>query len=249
MMIEDLLSEKKQFLALRTYHTIKQMNTLVKETGHSRFPVVDEWNRVIGVVTPKDTIGADMTQTIDKVMTRNPHVVQPHTTIAAAAHMIAWEGIELLPVVDHNRKLVAVIGRQDVLRAMQYSEMRPQTGETFEDMIWSSFESYRQEDGQLRFRGVVQPQMTSHLGTVHEGVLVTIMVKAAYHTIKEHKKGDLILDNISTYFVRPLQIESEVIIVPNIIEISRKFGKIEVALTHQENLICKAMLTAQVIEN
>lgn len=125
MMIEDLLPDKQQLVAMRAYHTVQEMNQLVKETGHSRFPVVDEWNRVIGMITPKDTIGAAMDQTIDKIMTRNPHVVQAHTTIAAAAHMMVWEGIELLPVVDHNRKLSAVISRQDVLKAMQFSKQQP----------------------------------------------------------------------------------------------------------------------------
>lgn len=92
------------------------------------------------------------------------------------------------------------------------------------------------------------PQMTSQLGTVHEGVLTMLMMKAACRTIKEYKKGDLIMDNLSTYFIRPLQIDSEVLITPNVIEISRKFGKVEVTLTHQDHLICKAMLTAQVLE-
>lgn len=248
MLVEDLVSTKSEVYSLRAYHTVYEWNQLVKETGHSRFPVVDEWNRVLGIVTPKDTIGAEMEQTLDKVMTRNPHMASSQTSIASAAHMMVWEGIELLPVVDHNRKLIGVISRQDVLRAMQYIQQQPQTGETFEDMIWSSFEEARNERGQLIFRGRILPQMTSHLGTVSEGVLTTLVMKAAYRTIKEYKKGDLIMDNLSTYFVRPLQIDSEVVLEPEVIEVSRKFGKVEVSLTHQGHLICRAMLTAQVLE-
>jgi predicted transcriptional regulator len=248
VLVEDLVSPKSEIFALRPFHTVKDWNALVKRTGHSRFPVVDEWNRVLGIVTPKDTVGVPVDQTLDKVMTRNPHMANRQMSIASAAHMMVWEGIELLPVVDNNRKLIGVLGRQDVLRAMQYIQQQPQTCETFEDMIWSSFEECRDDKGRLCFRGTISPQMTSNLGTVSEGVLVTLMIKAAYRAIKEHKKGDLIMDNLSTYFVRPLQIDSEVVLVPEIIEVSRKFGKAEIVVTHEGRMICKAMLTAQVLE-
>lgn len=248
MLVEDLLSAKTEVYSLRPHNTVSEWNELLKKTGHSRFPVVDEWNRVLGIITPKDTIGAPMDQTLDKVMTRNPRTVHRQTPLASAAHMMVWEGIELLPVVDHNRKLVGVISRQDVLRAMQYVQQQPQSGETFEDMIWSSFEECRDEEGKLYFRGQILPQMASPLGTVSEGVLTTLIMKAAYSAVKEFKKGDLIMDNLSVYFVRPLQIDSEVELVPSIIEVSRKFGKVEIVLLHQDILICKAMLTAQVLE-
>jgi predicted transcriptional regulator len=248
VLVEDLVSPKTEIYSLRPFHTVKDWNALVKRTGYSRFPVVDEWNRVLGIVTPKDTVGAPTDQTLDKVMTRNPHMANRQMSIASAAHMMVWEGIELLPVVDHNRKLIGVLGRQDVLRAMQYIQQQPQTGETFEDMIWSSFEECRDDKGRLYFKGTVLPQMTNHLGTVSEGVLSTLIMKAAYRAIKEYKKGDLIMDNLSTYFVRPLQIDSEIVLTPDIIEVSRKFGKVEIVVTHQDRMICKAMLTAQVLE-
>ena len=70
-------------------------------------------------------------------MTRSPLTVTPQTSVASAAHMMVWEGIELLPVVDTNRKILGVLNRSDVLKAMQYIQKQPQNGETFEDLIWS----------------------------------------------------------------------------------------------------------------
>ena len=89
--------------------------------------------------------------------------------------------------------------------------------------------------------------MTNHLGTVSEGVLTTLMTQAAYRIVQEHKKGDLVMDNMSTYFLKPLQIDSKIEIRPTIIEVSRKFGKIDVEIYHAGALVSKAMLTAQVI--
>jgi predicted transcriptional regulator len=248
VLVEDILLSKIKPISLRTTNTIEEWEYLLEETGHTRYPVVDEWNRLVGMVTSKDVVGAERDQTIDKLMTRNPLKVTAKTSVASAAHMMVWEGIELLPVVDTNRKLIGVIGRQDVLKAMQFSQKQPQIGETIEDLIWHGFDHEKDEQGDLVIRGSITPQMTNQLGTASEGVLTTLMTKAAYRVIQEHKKGDLVLENMSTYFVRPLQLESEIEIRPKAIEVSRKFGKVEVTIMHQGNVIAKSMLTAQLID-
>ncbi|NQX59607.1 DRTGG domain-containing protein [Paenibacillus qinlingensis] len=247
MLVEDILASGAALFALKANSTLKDWQRMSEDTGYSRFPVVDEWNRIIGVVTSKDMVGASIQQSVDKLMTRNPLTVSPQTSVASAAHMMVWEGIELLPVVDTNRKIVGVLNRSDILKAMQSIQKQPQNGETFEDLIWSGMEEVRDEKGKLQFHGVITPQMTNHLGTVSEGVLTTLMTQAAYRIVQEHKKGDLVMDNMSTYFLKPLQIDSKIEIRPTIIEVSRKFGKIDVEIYHAGALVSKAMLTAQVI--
>ncbi|HEY0827290.1 MAG TPA: DRTGG domain-containing protein [Bacilli bacterium] len=248
MLVDDIISSNDKVYMLKNSSTMKDWNKLKEETGYSRYPVVDEWNRVVGMVTSKDVAGAELDQTMDKLMTRNPVTVHLNTSIASAAHMMMWEGIELLPVVESNRKLIGTISRQEVLKAMHLTQKQHQTGETIEDIIWSGFEEERTEQGLLIFRGMITPQMTNRLGTVSEGVLTTLMNKAAYRAIREIKKGDLVMENMSSYYIKPLQIESNVEIRPRIMEISRKFGKVEVEVTHRGSLICKAMLTAQIID-
>lgn len=248
LFIEDIVVLKEKVAVLKASSTIADWRRLNEETGHQRFPVVDEWNRVIGMVTGKDVSGANAGQTIDKAMTRNPITVSPSTSLASAAHIMVWEGIELLPVVDNHRKLLAVISRNEVLQAMQQSQKQPQLGETFEDLIWSGFEETRDEHDELSFTGSIKPQMSNHIGTVSEGLLSTLMTQAAFRAVQLQRRNDLILENMSTYFVRPLPIESQIVIKPTIIEVSRKFGKVDVEIYHQEQLVAKALLTAQVID-
>lgn len=90
--------------------------------------------------------------------------------------------------------------------------------------------------------------MINRLGTVSEGVLTVLMTQAAYHAMQDVKKGDIVVDNMSSYFVKPVQIDSLVEIRPKLIEVSRKFGKLDVEMFHGGALVAKAMLTAQVIE-
>lgn len=248
MIVEDIIAGKKKPAFLKATQTVEDWEDMLEKTGHTRYPVVDEWNRLVGMVTGKDMALAARNQTIDRYMTRNPIRVTPNTSIASAAHKMVWEGIELLPVVDDNRKLLAVLSRQDVLKAMQYMQKQPQMGETIESAIWNGFDACRNEAGELVVRGNISPQMIGELGNVSETVLSGLMIRAAFQAIREQKKGDLVLENLTAYFVRPLQIDSEVEIVPKTIEVSRKFGKAEVEVRHGRDLVAKAMLTAQLIE-
>ena len=90
--------------------------------------------------------------------------------------------------------------------------------------------------------------MTDHVGTVSYGVVMTLMVEAARRTMRKHKRGDLVLENVTLYFLKPVQIDSHISIMPSILEIGRKHGKFDVALYHKGELVGKAMLTAQLIE-
>lgn len=248
MLVEDILSPDNRVWSLKSSGTVDDWRKLVQESGHNRFPVLDEWNRVIGMLTPKDMINASDWQPIDKLMTRNPVTAHLRTSVSSAAHQMVWEGIELLPITDSNRKLIGVISRNDVLKVMQYIQRQPQVGETFDDLMWNGFGEEKDDQGTVLYRGTVSPQMTNHLGIVSAGVLSTLMTQAAYRVVKDYKKGDLVIDNISTYFLHPVQMESEILIKPRIIDSSRVQGKIDVEIHTGGRMAAKAMLTVYVFD-
>lgn len=91
--------------------------------------------------------------------------------------------------------------------------------------------------------------MVNGFGAVSEGILTTLMTQAALRAVKEMRSYDHVMDNITTYFVRPLQIEDVVTLKPQLIEMSRKFCKLEVEIRHGEVLAAKAMMTMQSIDH
>ncbi|UHA72424.1 DRTGG domain-containing protein [Paenibacillus sp. 481] len=248
MIVEDVVNLNTKMHVLRPFSTVLDFELLREETGHSRFPVVDDWNRVIGMMTYKDVLGAAPTQTLDKLYSRNPITANLQTSLASASHTMVWEGVELLPVVDRSRRLLAVITRREVLEAMRDAKKEPQLGETFDDLIWNGFEEERDEQGRLFYRGVITPQMASHLGTISEGVLTTLMTQAALRTAKDARGHDHVLENITTFFIRPIQIEELLTIRPHVLELSRKFCKLEVELLVDGALASKAMMNVQNID-
>ena len=68
-------------------------------------------------------------------MTKNPMTVGGKTSVASASHMMVWESIELLPVVNDSNRIEGIISRQDVLKALQMIQRQPQVGETMDDIV------------------------------------------------------------------------------------------------------------------
>jgi predicted transcriptional regulator len=248
LLVEDVIARDHKPVYLKVDDPVARFHEKVKETGHSRYPVVDDGGKVQGMVTAKDVVGHDSTERIERVMTRNPITVTPKTSLASAAHEMVWEGIELLPVVNDQRRLLGVISRQDVIKSLQYMQKQPQVGETINDIIFRGFEEVREKNGTLVFRGKVTPQMSDSLGTLSIGVLTGLMTEAAIRILRRHRRGDLVIENLTIYTLKPVQLESEVELIPRVLEMGRKSAKLELEVFHDGNLVSKAMLTAQMIE-
>lgn len=247
ILVDDIYIKLERTYYLKTTDLVEKWFCFNQETSHSRYPVVDDNLKIQGMVTSKDVMGVERTLEIEKVMTKNPISVNGQTSIASAAHLMVWEGIEQLPVVDNYKKLVGVISRQDVLKALQMNQRQPHVGETIEDLVTSRFED-SSIGNEICYRLEVTPQMTNHLGTISYGVFTTIVTEAGSRALRVHKKGDLVVENITLYFIKPVQIESRIEIFPRVLEIGRKFGKVDVEIFHENTIVGKALLMAQIID-
>lgn len=249
VLVEDILTPIEETVYLRTSDKVARWHEFKQETTHGRYPVVDGNMKVQGMVTSKDVIGVDPSTPIEKIMTKNPMTVGGQTSVASSAHMMVWEGIELLPVTDNHHKLIGIISRQDVLKALQMIQRQPQVGETIDDIVTSQLVLTKgKTKSDETYRCNVTPQMTNHLGTISYGVFTTIVTEAANGILRGFKKGDLVVENMTTYFLKPVQIDSTLDIYPRILEVGRKFGKVDVEVFNEGVLVGKAMMMCQLID-
>ncbi|MCM3179604.1 CBS domain-containing protein [Cytobacillus horneckiae] len=249
VLVEDILTPFEETTRLQTTDKISDWLRYNRETTHSRFPVVDHNMKVQGMVTSKDIMGHDPETPIEKVMTKNPMTVGGKTSVASSSHMMVWEGIELLPVVDDTNKLDGIISRQDVLKALQVIQRQPQVGETIDDIVTNQLVlTTGKAKGDPVYHCEVTPQMTNHIGTISYGVFTTIVAEAANRVLRTYKKGDLVVENMTIYFLKPVQIESMLDIFPRVLEVGRKFGKVDVEVYNEGVLVGKAMMMCQLIE-
>ncbi|MGY0693080.1 DRTGG domain-containing protein [Virgibacillus sp. FSP13] len=244
--VDDISTPYDEAFYLNVKDPLEKWYELNEKSTHTRFPVVDEKKRVVGMVTSRDIIGKDQKMALEKVMTKNPFVVQAKTSLAYVAHMMVWEGIEVVPIIDQAYKLQGLVSRQDVLKALQQIQRQPQVGETIDDIVSSNI--YALEEDQTVFQTEVTPQMTNQLGTLSNGVFTSLVTEASSRLLLQAKKGDLVVENITVYFIKPVQIDSKLIIKPRLLDIGRIYAKIDVEVFQERKLVGKGLLMAQLID-
>ncbi|MBS4199964.1 CBS domain-containing protein [Bacillus sp. FJAT-49732] len=247
ILVEDILTPPDKSACMTVKDTVRDWYNKKKETNHSRFPVIDSNQKVLGMVTGKDVIGQDELLSIDKVMTKNPLTVGVKTSVASVAHMMIWEGIEVLPVVNEQHRFEGIISRQDVLKALQMIQRQPHVGETIDDTVSKQLSAW-ENTGDTSFLFEVTPQMTNQIGTISYGVFTSIVVEAANRIFRQQKKGELAVENMTIYFLKPAQMESVLTVQPKILEAGRKFGKVDVEVLNGTELIGKALLMCKLID-
>lgn len=138
------------------------------------------------------------------------------------------------------------MSRQDVLKALQMIQRQPQVGETIEDIVVSRMEQVPGIEGQ--YQCLISPQMSNHLGTVSYGVMTTLVTEAGSRVLRSRSKGDLVVENMTLYFLKPVQIDNLITVIPNVLELGRKHAKIDVELYDAERIVGKALVMAQLID-
>lgn len=247
LLIEDIVVPIQDTSYLRSTATVADFNSLNSQTTHGGYPVVDKQQKIVGIVTSKDVIGKQEEESIDRLMTRSPITVTMKTSVATAGHRMIWEGIDLLPVADEHGELQGVVSRQDVLKAIQMAQRQPQHGETIDDLVKNEIKmSDDYTDTVVDF--TVTPQMTNQFGAISNGAFTTVLVEAGAQALKKTKRGESVVENMTVYFMKPVQMEKSVRVVPRILNLSRKFVKMDFEAFSEDVLVCKAMITFQLLE-
>ena len=125
-------------VAVRLNATYKDMATRLREFRVSAFPVLDDDDKVIGVVSEADLLTKEALEfhpahgliggilhgrehskaaavTAADLMTRPPVTVGPHESVSHAARLMYTLKVKRLPVVDEEGRLIGIVSRGDVL--------------------------------------------------------------------------------------------------------------------------------------
>ena len=91
------------------------------DTAHQGFPIVDERNLLVGVLTRRDIFDAKRTEgePLDSLIHRPPVAVFEENTLREAADLMVVHHVGRLPVVtrDEPRRVVGIVSRSDLLAA------------------------------------------------------------------------------------------------------------------------------------
>jgi CBS domain-containing protein len=148
MQVEHFMTRRVVTVAPET--PILTAARLMLDNHVSGLPVVDPSGRVVGVITETDLLREDGksaqgspwlqmvagtdgltgdperlgARKVEEIMSRDPITVELTAPIAHACHLLTQHRIKRLPVIDKD-KLVGIIGRADVVRALAQSAEKP----------------------------------------------------------------------------------------------------------------------------
>ncbi len=140
VMVEEVMNRAP--VTISKDQSLAELFALFQETHHQGFPVVDERNRLYGMVSMQDIHRTlqNMDRTLNRaeislkdvkvwdVATADPVVAYPDEPIWSAIRKMAPRDLARLPVVSREDpgRLLGMISRSDILRAYQVGLMRKQ---------------------------------------------------------------------------------------------------------------------------
>jgi len=129
----DMTAGKIMTSKVRTVNedlTISETSRRMERTGHTAFPVVDVNGRLVGMISRKDLDRAGHHglghAPVKGFMSRHLVTVTPETPLQELHALMTENAIGRLPVVEEGR-IVGIVTRKDLLRAMQGAEYLQRT--------------------------------------------------------------------------------------------------------------------------
>ncbi len=140
MLVRDVMT--KNVLSITKYESVIQVANILTDKNISGLPVVDKENKVIGIITQADIlsmVGVSREHTfkdllkymlgerlperrigdlVGDIMTSPALTINPDTNVAEAVKIMDEKRIRRLTVVDKNNKLIGILTRADILKAV-----------------------------------------------------------------------------------------------------------------------------------
>ena len=140
LLVRDVMT--KGVISISKYDPVMKVADILNEKNISGLPVVDNNHRVIGIITQADIlsmIGVSREHTfkdllkhmlgetlperrigdhVGDIMTSPALTINPDANIAEAVRIMDEKRIRRLTVADENKKLIGIITRADILKAV-----------------------------------------------------------------------------------------------------------------------------------
>lgn len=123
MLIQDLMSTDVQ--TCRSYESLNAAAQKMWEADIGAIPVLDDKQRVVGMLTDRDICMAAYTQgrplgelVIAETMSRSLVTCAPTDPVARAEQLMREHAVRRLPVIDDARHVIGIVSMNDLARAV-----------------------------------------------------------------------------------------------------------------------------------
>ena len=171
-------------------NTVEELLRLMKEHNIKGFPVVENEDRLVGIVTWRDVRLAESNLKVKDVMTESVVTGTEDTSLEEAMKILHEHRIEKLPIIDEDRMVKGLITMKDITLKGTYQD------------------AVRDEEGRLTCAAAISPFDLPRAKALDRYVDILVLDVSHFHNsncfdaAKEILKGveaDVIVGNIGTY--------------------------------------------------
>ena len=120
--VEEIMVHSKDIMKIREKDRLENVLQTLNQSGHTGFPVVDEHDGLIGIITEHDIqnffkSGRNLSEaSVGDICSKNVVTVLEHCPVSMVISVLAGRKINRLPVVDQNHILKGWVTRSDVIK-------------------------------------------------------------------------------------------------------------------------------------
>jgi predicted transcriptional regulator len=238
--VGDIYDKTDSNNVLQETDTVKRYLELVKKTNVSRFPIVNKYNLVVGVIAMRDTAGKAPSTLVDKIMSRSAITAKQDETVASVSQKMLSDGLEMLPVVDNANKLLGTITKTNVMRSMREAQENAQFAHTFTDQLSNAV---HEEQGYYAFK--VEAMMMNNLGYISYGTLSEVASDITMRVINKTTTKNVMIEQMTIHFVEAVNIDDTLEVYPKIISESRLGATVDLEVYLDYKIVSKIIVTVR----
>ena len=129
--VGDIMTARQELLVVDPEVTISELLTRMLTERHTGYPVVDNRDELIGMVTLDDARSIKAVErdayTVGDVMERDITAIAPSADAFTALQTMQEHGVGRLPVVDEAGDLIGIVSKTDLMTAFNVIQSREDT--------------------------------------------------------------------------------------------------------------------------
>lgn len=251
LLVEDIYIPLEQTQFLYTDDTITAYRQLSENSGHTRFPICERDGKLAGILTAKDILDFTPDTHLAKAMTPTPISAKKPMSVASITHMMIWDGLEILPVVDEEDYLQGILSRQDVLRTLQYTQQTEQSENRIEMLLADKLKFVDQNEDmtKARYRFLSDVSLTNDFGALSNALQHSIIQLSVKQFVKKMQDKSIVVDKVNAYYLKLVPLQSTIDVVLEFLDVSRRSMEIDITVYHGKQVMTKAMASVKTLTN
>lgn len=120
--VDEIMVDQKNIIKVHEKDRLENVLQLLNQSGHTGFPVVDENNKLLGIITEHDIqnffkSGKNLADAnVGDICSRNVVTLLEHCPVSMVISVLAGRKINRLPIVNYDKILKGWVTRSDVIK-------------------------------------------------------------------------------------------------------------------------------------